>query len=181
MQLVRQSWGSPTLKRSGLTVGIQCKKASQHSVYLLVQLTINYYKNLSKRKHNRYNLPRTQLERSAQTPNLSSYPTSPDNLQCFTGMVYWYQQNYTVLWSAEHTYNNIIDSNNHSATISILDRFIMQSPKILLSKGTLERIRWVCSEELSLLSIVAKWTIMIVIFIITSNLFSFCQTKILNT
>lgn len=87
----------------------------------------------------------------------------------------------TVLWSAEHTYNNIIDSNNHSATISILDRFIMQSPKILLSKGTLERIRWVCSEELSLLSIVAKWTIMIVIFIITSNLFSFCQTKILNT
>ena len=46
-----------------------------------------------------------------------------------------------VLWSVEYTHNNTIDSNNHSATISILDRFIMQSPKILLSKSTLERIR----------------------------------------
>ena len=56
---------------------------------------------------------------------------------------------YTVLLSAEHTYNDIIDSNNHSATISILDRSIMQSPKILLSKSTLERTTWVCSEELN--------------------------------
>ena len=62
------------------------------------------------------------------------------NLQTSPSPTLPQKANDTLSWSVEHTYNNIIDSNNHSATISILDRFVMQSPKILVSKSALEKI-----------------------------------------